>query len=104
MAKKHIDTEQTLREIAEKLREAMNSIELHGDGEHDSTISNLCRVTTSLTTTLAELRQHDKAKQRALDEYPTEEILEHLRTRLRESDREEFAMKLSGADAEVGLL
>src|SRR5690348_379726 len=104
MAKKAFDTAVVLQETAEKLRELQESVELHGDGEHQSTIGDACRIAQALTATCAELRQHDKARAKALETYPVEEILEHLKQRLRDDAREDFALRLSGKDAEVGLL
>jgi len=102
-APKSFDTEQCLAETAEKLREVLRSIETHGDGEHQSTIGDIARVATALTTTCAELRQHAKAAARAIADIPLEQLLAHIKT-LPEQVRQDFCRDVLGSDDQEPLL
>ena len=97
------DTEETLRATADKLRELLDSVELHGSGEHGSTIADVARISVALTSTCAELRQHSKARSREIAGYPLDQIMAYLRT-LPEATKADLAKELSGADREEPLL
>lgn len=76
------DTEGRLRMVADGLSATFESLtaDLHGNGEHPSAVSDIARIGTALTTTLAELRQHAKIAGRAIESIPIERIVAHLKT------------------------
>lgn len=97
------DTESLLRETVEKLRDLLRSVELHGDGEHASTIQDTARISVAITSACAELRQHSKAAKRALASYSTDAIVAHLKALPAEA-RRLLADELTGARDEESLL
>lgn len=97
------DTEASLRANAIKLQAALDSIELHGDGEHSSTIQELARISVALTGVCAELRQHSKAAQRQLDSFPIAALVERLKG-LPDEDRDRIRRELGGEKDEESLL
>jgi len=103
MTQESFDTEALLRLTVEKLKELLESIELHGDGEHGSTVQDIARVSVAITTACAELRQHSKAQRRQLASYSLDQIVDHLKT-LSERQRKDVARELTGADDQEPLL
>ena len=97
------DTQSLLRETVEKLRDLLRSVELHGDGEHASTIQDTARISVAITSACAELRQHSKAAKRALASYSVEAIMAYLLT-MPLAERRELAAELTGARDNEGLL
>lgn len=97
------DTASLLRETVEKLRDLLRSVELHGDGEHASTIQDTARISVAITSACGELRQHSKAAKRALASYPTDAIVAYLKTMSTEA-RAAIADELTGARDNEGLL
>ncbi len=98
-----IDTGAELSATVVKLRAILNSIELHGEGEHPSTIQDVARISTALVTACAELRQHAKSARRQLASYTIDQILEHLKS-LPEKLRDDVVCELTGSDREESLL
>ncbi len=97
------DTETTLVQTATKLRDLLESIDLHGDGEHPSTIQDIARITVALTQCCAELRQNAKARRRELAAYSLDEIRAYLHT-LSDKQRRELGEELAGVSREEPLL
>ncbi len=97
------DTESVLQAVAEKLREILDSMKTHGDGEHPAVVADIARISVALTTTCAELRQSAKARVREISTIPIDQIVAYLRTLPMET-RLDIARDLTGADADQGLL
>ena len=64
----------TLRDLIESL-----GSDLHGSGEHGSTIADVCRATTSLSTVAGELRARTKAAAKERDSLTPALVMEWLR-------------------------
>ena len=97
------DTESALRATADKLQAVLEGMETHDDGEHESTIKHLARISVALTTVCAELRQHEKATTRELSKIPFDRIVAYLKA-LPMERREDLAKDITNADAEESLL
>lgn len=99
------DTESRLRMVADGLSETFESLTsaLHGNGEHGSQVADIARISTALTTALAELRQHTKARARELSTVPIDQIVTYLKG-LPERTREDICREVSGSDDEEPLL
>ena len=92
-----------LAAAATKLRTALDGFELHGDGEHHAVLADLARISTALTSTCAELRQHSKAATREIAKIPLDLLVEYLKT-LPDEKRIEVARQITNADAGEALL
>lgn len=79
------------------------SIETRDDGEHDSTVKNMARISVAITAACGELRQHAKAAVREVSKIPLDTVITYLKT-LRPEQREDIARELTGADADEPLL
>jgi len=99
----HYDTESILRTTAEKLRACLEGMETHGDGEHPAVVADIARISTALTTTCAEIRQHAKAAVREVAAIGVDAIVVYLKT-LPMDARKEIARDLAGEDDEAPLL
>ncbi len=72
------DAEGLLRLAADRLRALMDSIQINGAGEHDSTVKNLARTSQAISATCSELRQIAKAHAIAVALVPEIDIIRRL--------------------------
>ena len=94
-----------LEDVVMGLHTLFKSLEsqLHGAGEHHSSVQEFCRVATALAAAEGELRQYRKGLRRELAAYSTEQVVAYLKT-LNESTRADIVNELTGADDEEPLL
>jgi len=95
-SKIQLDTDGIMSSNVEALRSALESIELHGDGEHKATVQDLARISVALTTACAEVRQQAKARKRELAAYTDDELTDYIRG-LPERRREAIITAAQGA-------
>ncbi len=91
------DTKAVLQATAEKLRAVLESMEIHGDGEHPAVVADIARISTALTTTCAEIRQSARSTVREVSSIPLDQIVTYLKT-MSMADRADIARDLTGAD------
>lgn len=97
------DPVELLEARARQLRELLDGIETHGDGEHESTLRSIARLSVALTSVCAELRQNQRHLIREVARIPLDQILGYLKT-LPMQQLVEIAKELTNADADEGLL
>ncbi len=95
MDKPRADIDAIMIANVDKLHEALESIELHGAGEHSSTIQEIARISVALTTACAEVRQAQKQRIGKLPDYTDDELVEHLQS-LPERRRETITARAMG--------
>lgn len=99
------EAETLLLATREKLQEMLDSVEALGEGEgiHDSTVKQVCRLSQAISANAAQLRQYEKTRKRAVASIPLEQIVAHLKT-LPQTKRDEVCRAVSGADDDKALL